>query len=76
MPTGASNAKLILSQVGVDPQDNLDPAALQYWANVSRSGAVSIPRVKEGKYRLTLYAEGARARSFSHSGSPQAEAQL
>lgn len=30
----------------------------QYWGNVSSSGKITIPRVKAGTYRLTVYAEG------------------
>lgn len=30
----------------------------QYWGNISSDGMVSIPRVKAGTYRLTMYADG------------------
>ncbi|KAF8606877.1 galactose mutarotase-like protein [Ceratobasidium sp. AG-I] len=59
IPVGAKNTIAILSQNGVDPQDNAeDISAYQYWGNVSRSGRLNIPRVKEGIYRLTIYADG------------------
>ena len=30
----------------------------QYWGNITSDGVVSIPRVKAGTYRLTMYADG------------------
>ncbi|TYJ55124.1 hypothetical protein B9479_004161 [Cryptococcus floricola] len=51
LPANATNAKVVLAQNGVDFQDN-------YWANVSSNGTVSIPRVRAGTYRVTVYAEG------------------
>lgn len=39
-------------------QDNsVDTTAYQYWANIT-DGSVEIPRVKAGKYRLTVFADG------------------
>ena len=59
IPAGAKNTIAILSQNGVDPQDNAeDTQAYQYWGNVSDTGHIDIPRVKEGTYRLTIYADG------------------
>lgn len=58
LPEGASNPKIILAQSGVDPQDNVDYTAKQYWTNVSSDGSVTLPRVQAGIYRVTLYAEG------------------
>ncbi|WVQ83761.1 hypothetical protein IAT38_005905 [Cryptococcus sp. DSM 104549] len=57
-PEGATNAKLVIAQEGVDPQDNVDWTTRQYWANVSSDGSVSLPRVIAGTYRVTVYAEG------------------
>jgi rhamnogalacturonan endolyase len=39
-------------------QDAIDSKVGQYWANISATGIATIPRVKAGEYRLTLYAEG------------------
>ncbi|KAG8745832.1 hypothetical protein FRC10_006859 [Ceratobasidium sp. 414] len=59
IPSGAKNPIAILTQNGVDPQDNAaDVKAYQYWGNITSSGVASIPRVKEGTYRLTIYADG------------------
>ncbi|KAK8127180.1 rhamnogalacturonate lyase C [Apiospora sp. TS-2023a] len=60
LPEGAKKPLAVLSQNGVDFQDNAeDTTAYQYWANVDISnGAVSIDRVKAGTYRLTVYADG------------------
>ncbi|KAF2682161.1 polysaccharide lyase family 4 protein [Lentithecium fluviatile CBS 122367] len=59
LPEGAKNTIAILAQSGVDFQDNVfDTKAYQYWADVDENGRVSIPRVKAGKYRLTVYADG------------------
>ncbi|KAF2181108.1 polysaccharide lyase family 4 protein [Zopfia rhizophila CBS 207.26] len=60
LPKDASKPIAVLAQNGVDFQDNvLDTKAYQYWADVDvRSGEVSIPRVKAGTYRLTVYADG------------------
>jgi rhamnogalacturonan endolyase len=30
----------------------------QYWGNITSDGLISIPRVKAGTYRLTMYADG------------------
>ena len=58
-PAGASQGKAVLSEVGRDFQDNVGNSSVhQYWANVSSSGTVSIPRVVAGEYRLTVYADG------------------
>ncbi|EKG21337.1 Galactose-binding domain-like protein [Macrophomina phaseolina MS6] len=54
----------ILTASGIDFQDNVaDTKAYQYWAELQVSGAsniatVTIPRVKAGEYRLTVYADG------------------
>lgn len=58
LPQGAQNPIAILTENGRNFQDNVfDTKAYQYWANVSATGDVTIPRVKAGKYRLTIYAD-------------------
>ncbi|KAF5641097.1 rhamnogalacturonate lyase precursor [Fusarium sp. NRRL 52700] len=58
LPKGAKNAIAVLAQSGVDFQDNVfDTKAYQYWANLDESGCATIPRVKSGTYRLTVYAD-------------------
>ncbi|KAK8844836.1 hypothetical protein IAR55_006686 [Kwoniella newhampshirensis] len=70
LPHGASNAKLVLAQNGVDFQDNVDFRAGQYWANVSSDGSVTVPRVKVGVYRVTVYADGVFGTELWRIGVP------
>ncbi|KAJ7106411.1 galactose mutarotase-like protein, partial [Mycena crocata] len=59
LPHGASEPIAVLSANGVHFQDNaIDPAAYQYWGSISAAGEVSIPRIKAGTYRLTVFADG------------------
>ncbi|KAI9739781.1 MAG: hypothetical protein M1834_006502 [Cirrosporium novae-zelandiae] len=60
LPQGAIRPVAVLSQNGVDFQDNvLDATAYQYWGDINPlTGAVEIPMVKAGTYRLTVYADG------------------
>lgn len=59
LPKGAKNAIAVLAQSGVDFQDNVfDTKAYQYWANLDKNGKATIPMVKSGTYRLTVYADG------------------
>ncbi|KAL6360509.1 hypothetical protein LRP88_06215 [Fusarium phalaenopsidis] len=59
LPKGAKNPIAVLAQSGVDFQDNVfDVNAYQYWANLDDSGRATIPMVKAGTYRLTVYADG------------------
>ncbi|KAI0171786.1 polysaccharide lyase family 4 protein [Hypoxylon sp. FL1284] len=59
LPSNAKDPIAILAQNGVDFQDNVfDTKAYQYWAEVDESGHATIPRVKAGTYRLTIYASG------------------
>jgi rhamnogalacturonan endolyase len=59
LPDNAKNAIAVLTQNGVDFQDNVqDTTAYQYWAEIDFTGAATIPRIKAGTYRLTIYAEG------------------
>ncbi|KAF7320606.1 Galactose mutarotase-like protein [Mycena chlorophos] len=49
----------VLAANGVHFQDDaFDPTAYQYWAPLDATGRVNISRVKEGTYRLTVYADG------------------
>lgn len=46
-----------MAQNNVDFQDNvLDTTSYQYWTEIPATGTVTIPRVKLGVYRLTIYA--------------------
>ncbi|CAI6096437.1 unnamed protein product [Clonostachys chloroleuca] len=59
LPKNAKRPLAVLSQNGVDFQENvLDTKAYQYWANIDDGGYATIPMVKEGTYRLTIYADG------------------
>ncbi|KAJ1303374.1 hypothetical protein OPQ81_011568 [Rhizoctonia solani] len=59
IPVGAKKTIAILSENGLDPQDNAqNTSAYQYWGDVLGDGRLNIPRVKEGTYRLTVYADG------------------
>ncbi|KAF7364613.1 Galactose mutarotase-like protein [Mycena venus] len=64
LPHGAEEPMAVLSTNGVHFQDNaFDPTAYQYWGSIvpvpgTDLGQVSIPRVKAGTYRLTVFAAG------------------
>ncbi|KAM0279831.1 hypothetical protein ACHAQH_004382 [Verticillium albo-atrum] len=59
LPEGAKKPIAVLSQNGVYFQDNVfDTKAYQYWTDIDEEGYATIPMVKEGTYRLTIYAEG------------------
>jgi rhamnogalacturonan endolyase len=59
LPKNATRALAVLALSGSDFQDNnKDGKAYQYWADISDSGSVTIPSVKAGTYRLTIYADG------------------
>ncbi|CAG7943832.1 unnamed protein product [Penicillium salamii] len=59
LPKGATRPIAILSVDGQYFQDNSAvPSSYQYWTDINKDGTFSIDRVKEGKYRLTVYAEG------------------
>lgn len=59
LPKGAKRAIAVLSENKQDFQLNVFEAkSLQYWADIGRNGKVEIPRVKEGTYRLTIFADG------------------
>ncbi|KAJ3714564.1 galactose mutarotase-like protein [Lentinula guzmanii] len=59
VPEGALNPVAVLSANGVEFQNSAaNFSAYQYWASVQDDGSVSIPRVKEGWYRLTVIATG------------------
>ncbi|EIN10187.1 galactose mutarotase-like protein [Punctularia strigosozonata HHB-11173 SS5] len=58
LPKGATKPLAVLSANGVHFQDSAQvPSAYQYWAEIV-NGQVSIPRVKAGTYRLTVFANG------------------
>ncbi|KAJ5672736.1 Glycoside hydrolase-type carbohydrate-binding [Penicillium longicatenatum] len=59
LPKGATRPIAILTVDGQYFQDNsVVPSSYQYWTDINKDGSFSIDRVKEGKYRLTIYAEG------------------
>ncbi|KAH9995210.1 polysaccharide lyase family 4 protein [Xylariaceae sp. FL0662B] len=60
LPEGAERPIAVLAENKQDFQLNVfDQSSLQYWADIDLdTGAVEIPRVKEGIYRLTVYADG------------------
>ncbi|KAI1630963.1 rhamnogalacturonate lyase [Biscogniauxia mediterranea] len=59
LPENAKNPIAVLSQNGVDFQDNVfDTKAYQYWAEIDSAGHATIPRVKADTYRITIYADG------------------
>lgn len=59
LPENATNPVAVLSTNGFYFQDNVfDTDAYQYWADIAADGTASIPMVKAGTYRLTVYAEG------------------
>lgn len=59
LPQDARNAIAILTVDGQYFQDNSAvPSSYQYWAEIDKNGHFSIDHVTEGKYRLTVYADG------------------
>ncbi|KAF7294083.1 Galactose mutarotase-like protein [Mycena kentingensis (nom. inval.)] len=61
LPAGATEgtAMAVLSANGVHFQDNAaDTSAYQYWGTLDAEGRLDIPRVKAGRYRLTVFASG------------------
>ncbi|KAJ5157938.1 Glycoside hydrolase-type carbohydrate-binding [Penicillium coprophilum] len=59
LPKGAVRPIAVLTVDGHYFQDNSAvPGSYQYWVDINQDGSFSIDRVKEGKYRLTVYAEG------------------
>lgn len=59
LPRDARNAIAILTVDGQYFQDNsVVPSSYQYWAEIDKNGHFSIDHVTEGKYRLTVYADG------------------
>ncbi|KAL2863385.1 polysaccharide lyase family 4 protein [Aspergillus lucknowensis] len=58
LPRGAKNPIAILTVDGHYFQDNsVVPSSHQYWAEIDKRGHFNIGHVKEGKYRLTVYAD-------------------
>ncbi|PYI32009.1 galactose mutarotase-like protein [Aspergillus indologenus CBS 114.80] len=59
LPKIATRPIAVLTVDGQYFQDNsVDPSSYQYWAEIDKNGKFSIDHVKEGKYRLTVYADG------------------
>ncbi|KAJ5100105.1 Glycoside hydrolase-type carbohydrate-binding [Penicillium argentinense] len=59
LPKSATRPVAILTVDGYYFQDNSAVSnSYQYWAEMNSDGSFNIDRVKEGKYRLTIYAEG------------------
>ncbi|KAI9932325.1 hypothetical protein ASPWEDRAFT_68167 [Aspergillus wentii DTO 134E9] len=59
LPDGAVNPIAILTVDGQYWQDNsIDASSHQYWTDIATDGTFHINRIKQGKYRLTVYAEG------------------
>lgn len=59
LPAGVSKAVAVLASNGLDFQDNnFDTKSYQYWGYIGPSGAITLPRVKAGTYRLTVYGDG------------------
>ncbi|KAJ5131569.1 uncharacterized protein N7515_007608 [Penicillium bovifimosum] len=59
LPRGAMHAVAILTVHGQYFQDNsVVPSSYQYWTDIDHDGSFSIDHVREGKYRLTVYADG------------------
>ncbi|KAJ5970095.1 Glycoside hydrolase-type carbohydrate-binding [Penicillium vulpinum] len=59
LPKGAVRPIAVLTVDGQYFQDNSAvPSSYQYWTDINQHGSFNIDRVKEGKYRLTVYAEG------------------
>ncbi|KAF6843841.1 rhamnogalacturonate lyase C [Colletotrichum musicola] len=58
LPAGAKRPIIVLSENRQDFQLNVfDTKSRQYWAEIG-CGKFRIPRVAEGKYRVTIYADG------------------
>lgn len=59
VPSQAKRPIAVLSENGHDFQDNVQrQGSMQYWGEIDKNtGTVEIPRVREGTYRLTVYAD-------------------
>ncbi|KAF4896246.1 putative rhamnogalacturonate lyase C, partial [Colletotrichum viniferum] len=59
LPEGAKRPIIVLSENKQDFQLNVfNTKSLQYWAEIDESGNFRVPRVVEGTYRVTIYADG------------------
>ncbi|KAF8425321.1 galactose mutarotase-like domain-containing protein [Tirmania nivea] len=60
LPKSAKNPVAVLSASGMHFQDNAAaPHEFQYWTNINaKTGQFQFKRVVDGKYRLTVYADG------------------
>ncbi|KAL4915245.1 galactose mutarotase-like domain-containing protein [Aspergillus aurantiobrunneus] len=58
LPKGARRPIIVLSENQQDFQLNVfDTSSFQYWAEIDKPGHFTIPRVVEGTYRVTIYAD-------------------
>ena len=68
VPYGASDVTAVLAANGVDFQESARvPSAFQYWQTNVKNGQIDITRVREGRYRLTVYAKGPLALIYDRS---------
>ncbi|KAF9878370.1 rhamnogalacturonate lyase C [Colletotrichum karsti] len=59
LPEGARRPIIVLSENKQDFQLNVfNYKSLQYWAEINGCGKFKIPRVADGTYRVTIYADG------------------
>ncbi|GLB02172.1 hypothetical protein AtubIFM57258_003514 [Aspergillus tubingensis] len=59
LPKGATRPIAVLTVDGQYFQDNsVNSSSYQYWAEIDDSGRFNVDHVKEGPYRLTVYADG------------------
>lgn len=59
LPKGATRPIAVLTVDGQYFQDNsVNSSSYQYWAEIDDSGHFNVDHVKEGPYRLTVYADG------------------
>ncbi|PYH96645.1 rhamnogalacturonate lyase B [Aspergillus ellipticus CBS 707.79] len=59
LPEGATRPIAVLTVDGQYFQDNsVNSSSYQYWAEIDGTGRFSVDHVKEGNYRLTVYADG------------------
>ncbi|PWY91707.1 rhamnogalacturonate lyase B [Aspergillus sclerotioniger CBS 115572] len=59
LPEGATRPVAVLTVDGQYFQDNsVNASSYQYWAEIDATGRFNVDHVKEGVYRLTVYADG------------------
>ncbi|KAE8422185.1 putative rhamnogalacturonate lyase B [Aspergillus pseudocaelatus] len=68
LPKGSKRPIAILTVNGQYFQDNsVEASSHQYWAEMGQDGTFQLDHVKEGKYRLTVFADGIFG-DFVHDG--------